>query len=81
MGADPPTLPDTDRQVLELAVRTDIGPGLMANLIRELGMTEPAYYRRLLRILETAAAAAAYPVQVRLLKEAMIRRTSRAGRI
>ncbi len=81
MGADPPTLTDSERRVLELAVRTDLGPGEMANHVRdlgdELGMTELVYYRTLDRVLETAAAAAAYPAEVRLLREARRKRIAR----
>lgn len=71
----PPVLADDDRRVLELAVR-GLAPGAMANAIRDLGTTQLAYYRQLNRILETEAAAAAYPAQVRLLRAARDKRIS-----
>jgi hypothetical protein len=74
-----PQLTDRDRQVLELAIREDLSPGEMANEVRDLaralGVGELAYYQMLDRILDSEAAAAAYPIQVRML------RSLRDGRI
>jgi hypothetical protein len=78
-----PALTDTDRQVLELAIREDLSPGRMENAIHELGlrlgMSRTEYDIALLRILRSPAAAAAYPVQVRLLNAARATRVRRRG--
>jgi len=65
-------LTDKDRQVLELAIRAQcLRAGEMENAIRDgLSMTRTQYDAALNRILRSPAAAAAYPVQVRLLNEA-----------
>ncbi len=58
--------------MLELAIREDLRPGEMANEVRDLcaklGIGQIAYYQKLDRILDSEAAAAAYPIQVRMLR-------------
>lgn len=78
MMADP-ALSDPDRQVLELAIREDLSPGQLENEIRELKMSRTEFDVALQRILGTAAAVAAYPVQVRLLRAARDRRVRQRG--
>lgn len=74
-------LADDDRQILELAVRAwQLPPGRMLNEIRELGMTETAYFAALARLVRTQAALAAYPDVARLLRLAGARaRRRRVG--
>jgi len=78
---DTPVLTDPDRQVLELAIRAPgLRAGEMENAIRdELRMTRTQYDAALSRILRSPAAAAAYPVQVRLLNAARDNRIRRRG--
>ena len=68
-------LSELDDAILALAAAPPAQPGEMNNRIRELGMTEVAFYRRLAGLIDTEAALAAYPVAVNRLRR--IRTTNR----
>jgi hypothetical protein len=67
-------LTDDDRKILALAVRAwRLPPGQMSNEIRDLGLSETAYYAAEARLVRTKAALAAYPDVARLLRLARAR--------
>jgi len=61
-------LSELDDAILELAATPPRGAGEMSNRIRELGLSEMSFYRRLNELLDTEAALASYPLVVNRLR-------------
>lgn len=61
-------LSELDDAILDLAANPPRDPGETGNRIRELGMSEVTFYRRLNELLDTEAALRAYPLAVNRLR-------------
>lgn len=64
----PAGLTELEDAILAVASRAYDRAGELSNRIRELGLTETAFYVRLNRLLDDEAALAAYPVEVNRMR-------------